>query len=264
MNVGIALALDYKKEDILPFLNSYEKNSSGILYLITNNVDQYANYSKIKTIDIFVLAKQYNINLSCLTVFNLKPVLFYLFLKTLKNKCTNALLTDVDIVFQQDPFLILDEIKTDSFIICEECVAYKDNDTNTTWFNAGYHEEYESVKNQKVLNCGVAIGKYDAVLDYQKQVAKELEHILAVRPYFAYDQVILNLLTYSRKTLNPTILPHNTHFISHMHFLKDEDLTNYPFKDGVMYSPDNKPYIVIHQFNENKIINNFIYNTWKY
>ena len=262
MNIGIALALDYKKEDILPFLNSYEKNASGTLYLITNKVEQYNNYSKIKPIDIFDFAKQYNINLSKLTVFNLKPILFYLTLKGLKDKCTNVLLTDVDIVFQQDPFSILEQITTDTFIVCEECVLYKDNDTNTTWFNAGYHEEYDNVKDKKVLNCGFAIGKYEAMFDYQKQVSKELEHILAVRPYFAYDQVILNVLTYSRKTLNPTIIPHDTHYISHMHFLKDEDLTNYPFKDGIMYSPDNKPYIVIHQFNENKTINDFIHKTW--
>ena len=196
-------------------------------------------------------------------MFNLKPVLFYLILKSLKG-VDNVLLTDVDVVFQQDPFLILDKIKTDTFIVCEECVLYKDNDTNTTWFNAGYYEEYENVKNQKVLNCGVTIGNYNAMLDYQKQVAKELEYILAVRPYFAYDQVILNVLTYSRKTLNPTIIPHDTHYISHMHFLKDEDLTNYPFKDKKIYSPNNEPYIVIHQFNENKTINDFIHKTWSY
>jgi hypothetical protein len=209
------------------------------------------------------LAKKYKINLNALTVFNLKPIIFYSVLKE-QNNSKNVLLTDVDVFFQKDPFSILEEIKTETFIVCGERDLYKDNDTNTTWFNAGYWEEYDNVKDKKVLNCGVAIGKYDAILEYQKQVAKELEHILATRPYFAYDQVILNVLTYSRKTLTPTILPYDTHFISHMHFIKNKDITNNTFKNNIMYSSKNKPFIIIHQFNENKTINNFIHKIWNY
>ena len=263
MNIGIALALDYKKENLLPFLNSYEKNSSGKLYLITNRVDQYLGYKNITPINIFEVAKKYNVNLSSLTVFNLKPVLFYLILKSLKG-IDNVLLTDVDVIFQQDPFTILNDVKTDTFIISEECTLYKDNDANTVWYKAGYHEEYDIVENKKVLNCGITVGKYDAVLDYQKQVAKELQYILSIRPYFAYDQVILNVLTYSRKTLTPTILAHNNHYISHMHFLKDEDLPNYSFTDGIMKSPEGNPYVIVHQFNENKTVNDFFHKTWNY
>lgn len=257
MNISIALALNYKKEDILPFLKSYEKHASGNLYLVTNNTETYLNYQKIIPIDIFSLAQKYKINLNALTVFNLKPIIFYLLLKEQKN-IQNVLLTDVDVFFQKDPFSILEKIKTDTFIISEERDYYKNNDTNTTWFNAGYIEEYKNVADKKILNCGIAIGKYDSMLDYQKQVSHELQNILSKRPYFAYDQVILNVLVYSRKTLTPTILNHDNQYITHMHFVKDEDLTANKFKNGLVLTDLNEPYYIMHQYNENKTLTQFI------
>ena len=257
MNISIALALNYKKEDILPFLKSYEKHASGNLFLVTNNIEFYNDYKKIIPINIFTLAQKYKINLNALTVFNLKPIIFYSVLKEQKN-AKNVLLTDVDVFFQKDPFSVLEDVKTDTFIVCGERDLYKDNDTNTTWFNAGYIEEYKNVRDKKILNCGIAIGKYEAILEYQKQVSYELQNILSKRPYFAYDQVILNVLVYSRKTLSPTILEYGNEYIAHMHFIKDEDLTAKDFKDNLMLSSSGVPYYIMHQYNENKTLTRFV------
>lgn len=268
MNITLAVALNYNRSDIAPFLNSFEKNVSGELYLITNNLNILTdgNYSKIKLLDIQDIVNHFNINLQNLTVYNLKPVIFYLTLKKLKEKLSydKVILTDVDLFFQYDPFTLLDLISTKTFIICEEKKLYSECDTNTTWFNAGYHEIYNDVKDKKILNCGFTLGYTEAVIGYQKQVAHELQKILSYRPYFAYDQVILNVLTYSKKTLTPTILPHGNPYIVHMHHMSAEELVSDFFTDLEILNKDKKPYCVVHQFNEKEQGNNFVQKVWLY
>jgi hypothetical protein len=265
MNIGIALALKYDKKEIAPFLNSYEKYASGDLYLVTDRIEQYTGYKKIKPLDINFLANEFNIRAYALTVFNLKPVIFYLLLKKLaKNlKITNALLTDVDLIFQKDPFTLIEETNTDTFLICEEKKYYNECDTNTTWFNAGYIEDYEKVRNKKILNCGFTVGRFEYVLDYQKQVANELQKILATRPYFAYDQVILNVLTYVTKTIQPTIISHGNHYVVHMHHMSNDELLPEIFQNGLICAPTKQPYFVVHQYNEKEVASKFVKETWK-
>lgn len=265
MNISIALALKYEKKDIAPFLNSYEKYASGDLYLVTDRVDQYYGFKKIKPLNISEVAAEFNIRAYALTVFNLKPILFYLLLKKLskKLKIENALLTDVDLIFQNDPFKLIEETDTKTFIICEEKKYYSECDTNTTWFNAGYYENYEEVKNKKILNCGFTVGKLNFVLDYQKQVANELQRILATRPYFAYDQVILNVLTYVTKTIKPTIITHGNPYIVHMHHMSNDELIPSIFQNNLIYAPNKKPYFVVHQYNEKEVASNFVKKVWQ-
>jgi len=269
MNVTVALALDYNRLDIAPFLNSFEKHASGELYLVTNKLDLLKDkkYTKIKLVDIFDLVKHFKINIQNLTVFNLKPIIFYLFLKHYKSKIDiqKVILTDVDLFFQYDPFLLLDKIKTETFIIGEEGKRYAECETNTTWFNAGYSEIYEKVKNEKILNCGFTIGYYDKILDYQKQVAQELQYILACRPYFAYDQVILNVLTYCTKTIQPTILLSGNPYLVHMHYMSPEYLIPEYFdnKKGIL-NEQKEPYCIVHQYNDKKIADEFVFKNWKH
>lgn len=263
MNIGIALALNYKKEDITPFLKSYEKYASGELLLVTNTPNEFETNTKIKTVNIFDLAKQYNINLQALTVFNLKPIIFYILLKEYKNKnFKNVVLSDVDLFFQYDPFLLITQTHTKNFLICEEKKTYKECDTNTTWFNAGYSEIYKDVENKKILNCGFTVGSIESVLEYQKQVAYELQKILATRPYFAYDQVILNVLTHSTKTLQPTILEHGNPYIVHMHHMDPSELTPNIFTEEFLLNKQGTPYCVVHQYNEKEQGNKFVQRVW--
>lgn len=271
MNVGVALAIhnislagQYPKDKILPFVRSFSKNVDGLLYVVTDRKEWYSEYKNIVPLDILEIVNSFNIKTQNLTVFNLKPVVFYLLLNKLKKQhdIENVLLTDIDIVYQLDPFQIIKELKIDTFLIGEEKNYFNECNTNSTWFKAGYEEQFDDVKDKKILNCGFTVGKYGPILDYQKQVAKELEYILANRPYFAYDQVILNLLTYSRKTVKPLILPHGNEFVVHMHQMESKGLSTNDFKNGLIYSPNGQPFRTVHQFNEHKSACEFILKTW--
>lgn len=255
MNITVALALNYTKTSIAPFLQSYEKYASGPLYIITDRLDQYQGFTKIKPINIYDFIKKYNIQLNYLTPYNLKPIIYYLFLKDFSESCTNVFLTDVDVVFQKDPFSILDEISTETFIICEEAKLYRECDTNTTWFNMGYREHYDKVKDNKILNCGLTLGSKDTILDYQKQVSIELQKVLARQYYFAYDQVILNVLYYVNNSIKPTILPHGNNHMIHLAHVQDNELTSNNIINNQLINTNNVPYPIVHQFNERPVLN---------
>jgi len=255
MNISVALALNYTKTNIAPFLLSYEKYASGPLYVITDRLEQYSCFSKIKPINILDLTTKYKIRINNLTPYNLKPIVYYLFLKDFQEKCDNVFLTDVDVVFQDDPFSVLEKVSTNTFIICEEAKLYRECDTNTTWFNMGYREHYDKVKDHPILNCGLTLGNKESVLVYQKQVAHELQKVLARQYYFAYDQVILNVLHYVYNTIKPTILPHSNNYMVHLAHVQDKDLTPDNVKNGQLYNKDNSPYPIVHQFNERPQLN---------
>lgn len=261
MNITVALSLNYGRKNLLPFLKSYDKYASGDLYLITDRPDQFTGFAKIKTVNIFDFAKKYKISLN-LTPYNLKPILYYLFLKDFKEDC-NVFLTDVDVVFQDDPFKVLDKVPTDTFIICEEKKLYSECDTNTTWFNMGYASEYDKVKDQKILNCGITLGSRESVMDYQKQVAYELQKVLARQYYFAYDQVILNVLYYVFKSIKPTILTHGNNYVVHLAHVSDDELTKENVKNAKLYAPNEEPYPIVHQFNERPVLSNMYETLYK-
>ena len=102
MNISLALSINNSKKNILPFLESYSKYSTGTLYLITDIDNDIQGYSNIIPINFVNFCKQYKVPTQ-LTAFNLKPILFYLFLKN-KQDINNVLITDVDVIFQNDPF----------------------------------------------------------------------------------------------------------------------------------------------------------------
>jgi hypothetical protein len=261
MNITVALSINYGRKNLLPFLKSYDKYASGDLYLITDRPEQFTGFKKVKTVNIFDMAKKYKVNLT-LTPFNLKPILYYLFLKDFKEDC-NVFLTDVDVVFQDDPFKVLDKVPTDTFIICEEKKLYSECDTNTIWFNMGYREHYDKVVNEKILNCGITLGNIRSVTDYQKQVAHELQKVLARQYYFAYDQVILNVLYYVTKSISPTILPHGNEYIVHLAHVDNEELTKENVKNALLYASNNEPYPIVHQFNERPVLSNMYETLYK-
>jgi hypothetical protein len=255
MNISVALAINYTKTNISPFLKSYEKYASGILYILTDKMDQYEGFKNIVAVNVIDIIQKYRIDTTKLTPYNLKPIVYYLFLKDFDQPVENVFLTDVDVVFQSDPFAILNEIKTDTFIICEEKKLYSECDTNTTWYNMGYRDSYDKVINEKILNCGITLGTKASVQDYQKQVAKELEVVMARQPYFAYDQVILNVLYYTTKTVNPTILPHGNNYIVHLAHVDDSELNDKNVVNNQLLNNDGVPYPIVHQFNERLSLN---------
>ena len=262
MNAAVSLSLNFPYEYLKPYLKSFDQNVNGELYLITDHTPQTIPFltDKIHLVNFFDLAKKYKV--ASLTPYNLKPVLFYLFLKELKStgKYTNALLSDVDVIFQADPFArYINEFKT-GLVLGEEKHPYKDCETNSIWYKQGYGLYYDSIKDKKILNCGVTIGDINKLIDYQKKVVSELAVVLARQNYFAYDQVILNHLTYITQDLKFNILPHLNDFIVHLSQVDDvnEDIGLW-IKDNKIFNPaTNTPFTVVHQFDKKLKLKKFI------
>lgn len=267
MNAAISLSLNFPYTYLKPYLKSFIDNVDADLFLITDlTTDQIAVTSKkIHIVNFAELAKKYNV--ASLTPYNLKPVLFYLYLKELNKdkKYTNALLTDVDVIFQRDPFELYNKDYTSSgLVLGEERHYYKDCQTNSIWYHQGYSSTYDQVKDKKILNCGVTIGPIDSLIEYQKKVANELAIVLARQNYFAYDQVILNYFTYVTKNLNFKLLPHGNDFIVHLS-QEDEikDLSLW-IKDNIIYNPyTGNPFVIIHQFDKKKGLKEFVVSKYE-
>jgi hypothetical protein len=261
MNSIVALSLGFKYDYLKPFLKSFNENVNGILFLVTD-LDRASlpiDQKKIQVINYFKFAEKYNIR--NLTPYNLKPIVFYLLLKEIKEQtsCKTALMTDVDVIFQKDPFTeYAKRFSAHSTVLAEERNYFKNCDTNTTWYKFGYNESYDEVKEKKILNCGVTIGDIDKLIDYQKQVATELSIILPQRNYFAYDQVILNLLTYVRKSIQLEILPHGDEFLIHLSAADEKnDLSEKWINNNLLAKPGQDPFIIVHQYDKKDLTKAF-------
>jgi len=261
MNCTIALSLGFNYNYLKPFLKSFNDNVDGVLFLVTDldcsslPIDQ----KKIQIINYYKFAEKHNIR--SLTPYNLKPIVFYLLLKEIKaqTNCQTALMTDVDVIFQKDPFVeYAKKFPANSTVLAEERNYFRDCDTNTTWYKFGYSESYDGVKDKKILNCGVTIGNIDKLIDYQKQVATELSIILPQRNYFAYDQVILNLLTYVRKSLQLEILPHGDEFLIHLSAADEKnDLSEKWICNNLLTKPGQQPFAIVHQYDKKDLTKAF-------
>ena len=261
MNATVALSLNFNYQYLKPFLKSYAENVNGDLFLVTDlhpgQIEVKSN--KFHFINFSELAQRYKV--ASLTPYNLKPVLFYLYLKELAktSKYKTALLTDVDVVFQKDPFdEYVKRFDPADMVLSEERRLYSECDTNSIWYRQGYNETYSLVKDKKILNCGVTIGPIEGLIDYQKKVAAELSKVLARRNYFAYDQVILNHLTYVDKQLHFNVLAHLNDFIIHLS-QAEEGAETYAIKDElVINTTTNAPYVILHQFDKRELLKPFI------
>jgi len=262
MNVAISLSIGFSYEYLKPYLKSFIEKVNSDLFVITDLSSEQIplKSEKIHFVNFTELVKKYKV--ASLTPYNLKPILFYLYLKELNKdkKYTNALLTDVDVIFQDDPFSVYEKIYTnDSLVLSEERHFYRDCQTNSIWYRQGYIDTYEQVKDKKILNCGVTIGSIEKLIEYQKQVANELSVVLARQNYFAYDQVILNYFVYVTKSLDVKILTHGNNFIVHLS-QEDEikDLSVW-VKDNTIYNPyTDTPFVIVHQFDKKKGLKEFV------
>lgn len=262
MNAAISLSVNFQYDYLKPYLKSFNECVNADLFMITDHNTTTIPFktNKIHFINVFELIKKHNV--ANLTPYNLKPILFYLFLKELKttNKYKNILLTDVDVIFQNDPFIVYNKNFANSgLVLCEERHFYKDCQTNSVWFKQGYNEYYEQVKDKKILNCGVTIGPIDDLIDYQKKVAIELGAVLARQNYFAYDQVILNYFTYITKTLQFKTLSHPNDYI--IHLSQEDEITDLSLwlKNNIICNPKTgNPFTIIHQFDKKNGLKEFV------
>ena len=267
MNAAIALSLNFPYTYLKPYLKSFIDKVDADLFLITDLISEQIpiTSNKLHIVNFSELAKKYNV--ASLTPYNLKPILFYLYLKELNKdkKYTKALLTDVDVIFQDDPFTVYKKNYTENeLVLGEERHYYRDCQTNSIWYNQGYASTFNQVKDKKILNCGVTIGPIESLIEYQKKVAKELAIVLARQNYFAYDQVILNHFTYITKELDFKLLPHGNDFI--VHLSQEDEIQDLSLwvKDNIIYNPyTNNPFVIIHQFDKKKGLKEFVVSKYE-
>lgn len=262
MNSVVALSIGFTFDYIKPFLKSFNEQVDGTLFLVTDLAPANIplDLKKIQIINFYKFIEKHNI-VKGLTPYNLKPIIFYLLLKEIQKQtdCNITMLTDVDVIFQGDPFIKFnDQYTKNDVVLAEERNSYKDCETNSIWYKVGYADSYDTVKDKKILNCGVTIGSISKIIDYQKQVAQELSIILSQRNYFAYDQVILNLLTYVRKTLDLKILPFGNDFIIHLSAAREEDYNTEWLRNNFFAEPGKEPYTIVHQFDKKNITKEFV------
>jgi hypothetical protein len=266
-NCIVSLSVNFSSDYLKPYIKSFIENVDSDLILLTDHDEKTlpSTSSKIKIKNIFDLIKKYKI--PNLTPYNLKPVIFYLVMKELNKtkEYKNILLTDVDVIFQEDPFkYYINNFNEDIMVLAEEKKLYKDCETNTFWYKQGYENFYDKVKDKKILNCGVTIGPIDQMIDYQKKVTDELGVVLSRRNYFAYDQVILNHLTYIEKSLNFKVLSHFNDFI--VHFAQEDNIKKLSDleKNGKICNPKtDSPFVIIHQYDKNENLKEYFLNKFK-
>lgn len=254
-NISLALSLNYTKEFLTPFLESFEKCSTGILHLITDLPLEQFKYKKVNPVCVYKLLEAHKITHN-ITAFNLKPILFYLYLKQFDDN-NQILITDVDVVFQQDPFALTNQQTDYEFIVCEELKLFKDCVVNTTWLQVSYPELIKELAEKKILNSGVIFGKKYAIQDYFKKMAYEMQYILPKCNYPILDQVILNVLYYNKKTITPHILPHNNGFIIHLSQVDDHKLSSLNITKENTFIYNDVCNRVVHQYNKKPLLDNF-------
>lgn len=260
-NITLALSLNYSKKFLTPFLESYDKHCTDPLYLITELPLELFNYKNIKPVSIVSILNKHNIS-SNITAFNLKPILFYLFLKQFTD-VSRVLVTDVDVVFQNNPFEKYKNETDTNFIVCEEKRFYRECDTNTMWLKISYPQFADDLKDVKILNSGVVYGNKDIMQDYFKKMAYEMQNILSKCNYPILDQIILNIFYYKTKNIKPKVLKHCNDFILHLSQVCDDtELSNNNILNNKFIFDGVKPCIV-HQYNKKPLLNNFFTNMYK-
>jgi hypothetical protein len=255
-NICLSLSLNYSVDFLKPFLKSFEKYSTGELHLITDIPNCFKQYKKVVPFDIKTLLLKHSIPTN-LTAFNYKPVLFYLYLKNLKN-IEHVLISDTDVIFQDDPFKVCKELVNteNDFVVCEEKKTFADCDVNTTWLRVSYPELSNELTPLKILNSGVIYGHKNVLQDYFKKMAYEMQNILPKCNYPILDQIILNVLYYKHKTITPKLLSHGNNFFVHLSQVSDTELTEKNIQNDIFTFNGNTP-AIIHQYNKKPLLNNF-------
>jgi hypothetical protein len=259
-NICLSLSLNYSYDFLKPFLKSFEKNCTGILYLVTDiPQEKFTPHTKIQVINFHDVVRKYNI-ISNLTPFNLKPIIFYLLLKELNN-IDKVLISDVDVIFQKDSFTSQNEALKHDFVICEEKKVFSDCNVNLTWLQISYPEYENQLLDKKILNSGVVYGNKQTILNYLKSMTHELQTILPKCNYPILDQIILNILYYVRKNITPQILPHNNGYIVHLSQEDKSSITNNNIKDN-KFVINNTENTIIHQYNKQPFLNSYYTNLY--
>lgn len=247
--VIIGTAFNYSYQHIELFLQSLNSFYDGTVVLFSNrNI-------KIPNTRIDVVVEYWNperdksrLPVAFNDVINFRHYLYHDFLKS--NKAIDAvMLSDVrDVVFQSDPFDMLNDKIT---------VAVEDNTIegcaiNSNWMKSIFGEEYfTKVALQRIICAGTTIGTYQSILAYEEEMITLLEKwhngLDSGEKNMVIDQAIHNYWCTDHKD-NLIFSDNESGSILTMGHTQ-----NFAFnREGQLVNSLGKPYAAIHQFDRVK------------
>lgn len=188
-------------------------------------------------------------------------------LKNIKSKYRYVLMTgSKDVCFQQDPFKYMEKAFNEnpdkSILIGAEPSLIGKSNWNSRFISSVFGPIiFEDLKNEKVLNPDVLGGKAENFIDF-----------LAIYYYFSLgtgasgsDQAGLPLLSFLSLFKDKILIPDYSEAWTHHHALfldspSEHELDIYPTlkNDKIYSSKSDKEYYIIHQYNRDKYLLDFI------
>jgi hypothetical protein len=275
-DIIIGAALNYNHKDLSNFVVTLRKQyKNKILFFVSKDID-------FKTLNFF---KKYNVSYLKIKV-NPRQVFkyrykFYLdYLK--KNKFDRVMVADTrDVIFQKNPF---NDKNFSDLCFFQEDKKIKECGFNSNWIRNLYGKDnYNKIKNNKILCSGTSIGSYINILDYLKKICAEIKKtentkiskqlteykffkntllkvitliigkknylllkykLFGDYTYIGTDQGNHNFLIYSNKLKNFRIFDNKDGYIA---TIGNANLSKYSMKDGV-YNSKGIKFSVIHQY----------------
>ena len=250
-NIVIAPAIGMPSYEVILFLSSLRKYYEDEILFFVNKRDielkkilkKYdCNYREVMTHKHDIIIKRYALVLD--------------FLRDRKDIKKIFFCDSRDIYFQSNPFDFQYEGDINFF---SEDKPIEDCNINSNWMQKTLgHENFEKLKKNSIICCGTVIGKKDAFIEYATQMKmmskkfpykKRLKFFLTFRrdkegrgcdqsyaAYLIYNNILLNLKTYSNKSGPFATVYH---------------LTNLRFNnENVLLNENNEPYILVHQYDK--------------
>ena len=250
-NIVISSAIGMPSHEVILFLSSLRKYYEDEIFFFVNKknfelkkiLKKYdCSYREVSTHKHDIQVKRYSLVLDFLMERkDIKKILF----------CDSR-----DIYFQSNPFDFPYEGDINFF---SEDHSIENCNINSNWIQKTFgYENFEKMKKNSIICSGTVIGKKEAFIEYTNQMKmmskkfpykKRLKFFLTFRrdkegrgcdqsyaAYLVYNNILSNLKIYSNK-LGP--------------FATVYHLTNLKFnEDNVLLNQNNKPYILVHQYDK--------------
>lgn len=194
-NIIIAASINYRKEQINPFIQSLNQFFEGTLVLFTNKSYNYKklNYS---IIEINPFVSYSNSIYGKIKTRSANNIRFFWYKEFLKNYSSynNILLTDIrDVVFQKNPF----EFVQNKILVAQEDNCILNCPYNSDWIRSLYGEDIlKEMQNNPIYCCGTILGTRESI---NELIEYELLHMLRYNGDDKFiDQGIYNYFVFEK------------------------------------------------------------------
>jgi hypothetical protein len=210
----------------------------------------------VKIIDADDLAKKHNIQ-NNISPYTLKVIYFYIYIKKY-TIAENVYLCDfTDLFFQKTPF---DLIQNEKPYVTSENYYINKCETNSTWLNICYNNDvYNLLKKYEIINGGSILGKRYSTIELLKEMCADMSAIISrIGNYQNIDQASLNKTIYF--DLHRYNIINGMEIVNMAHHEKASVIHN--TTDNMIMINEKIPHI-IHQYDINKELENYLYATHK-